>query len=288
MSDAIAAALGESAAAANDDPAAAAAAAAAAAPGGEAAPAGDAAKDGDAAPWFGTLAISAEAPDDKTLSNQAWLENKKYGSPDDLVKAMRGLESKLGVDKIPADATGYEIPVPEGQDPAFAGAFAETALKLGVPAPMAKGLAEWWNGQMAEAASAGEAAQAARDTSERAELKKSWGADWGKNYEIISRAADRFGFGADEVAGMKATIGVKAMSERLLAIGKAMGEDSAIGGGKRDMGAMTAAQASERKAAIMADPDAMKKINAKDPAAVREWNEIAEAMAAEAERRAAA
>ena len=247
-------------------------------------PAGD--KPADGPKWFDD--VSADAPDDKTLSDKAWLENKKFATPADLVKAARSLESKLGIDKVPADAKGYEIPVPEGQDPAFAGQFAETALKLGIPAPMAKGLAEWWNEQQAGAVEAAEAAQTARDIAERGELKKAWGADFAKNSEIIGRAAERFGFTAEHVAGLKATLGVKATAEKLFAIGKAMGEDTLDGGGKRDLGGMTLEQASERKATILADKDAMKKIQNKDPGALREWQQIAEVEAAARDRAAAA
>lgn len=244
----------------------------------------DGAKEGDktGARWFDGL--SDEAPDDKTLSDRKFIENKKFAEPGDMVKAYRALEAKLGVDKVPADPKGYDIPVPEGDDGAFASQFAEAAHKMAMPAPMAKQLAEWWNGQQAEIA----AAQAAQVATDQAELRRSWGKDLEANAAIIDRAAERFGFKPEELTALRSALGTKTVAERMLAIGKAMGEDSLTGGGPRKMGGMSADEAKARKAEILADPEAMKKITAKDPVALAEWQKIAEAMAAELDQQKAA
>ena len=250
----------------------------------EDAPAGD--KPADGPKWFDD--VSADAPDDKTLSDKAWLENKKFATPADLVKAARSLESKLGIDKVPADVKGYDIPVPEGQDPAFAGQFAETAPEARHPRADGQGA----GGMVERAAGRRDRRGGSRANRTRREgtrrTEKDLGADFAKNSEIIGRAADRFGFTAEHISGLKATLGVKATAEKLFAIGKAMGEDTMDGGGKRDLGGMTLEQAVERKATILADKDAMKKIQNKDPAALREWQQIAEVEAAARDRAAAA
>lgn len=254
-------------------------------------------------PWFASL--SDDAPDDKTLSDRKWAENKKYADIPTLVKAARGLESQLGGDKVPVpknadDAEGWERlyraagrpDAPDGYkfdaianaDPALTGAFAPVAHKLGLSQKQAEGVAAFNEAMVAEQ----EKAQVLAHRAEVADLRREYGGDDQMNaaMERGMRAAERFGLNADALASMRKAIGPKALVTVLDNIGKAMGEDSLEGGGRKDI-EMTAEKAEARKQEIMRDKDFQKRLADRDKTALAEWNGIIAALAARDEKKAA-
>lgn len=254
-------------------------------------------------PWFASL--PDDAADDKTLSDRKWAENKKYPDVPSLVKAMRGLEATLGGEKVPVpksadDSEGWDRlykaigrpDAPEGYkfdaipnaDPALTGAFAPVAHKLGLTQAQAEGIASFNEAMVAEQAKATTLAHRA----EVAELKRSYGGDdqLGQAMERSMRAAERFGLNGDQLAAMRGAIGPKALVTMLDTIGKAMGEDSLEGGGRKDM-ELTADKAEKRKAEIMLDKTFQKRLQDRDKAALAEWAGINAALAAREEAKAA-
>lgn len=266
------------------------------------APAGDAgAVAGD--PWF--AALPDDAPDDKTLSDRKWAENKGYADIPTLVKAMRGLESQFGGEKLPLPkgpddkdgwdrlfkaagrpdgADGYKFDGIENIDPALTGAFAPVAHQLGLSQAQAEGVAKFNEAMVAEQANAMKTAHAA----EVAAMRKEVGGDgFNAMLERGLRAAERFGLEPADVAALRQTVGPKKLVSLLDNIGKAMGEDTMVGGGKTAFD-MTPDKAGARKAEIMRDPEFQNKLRGKDPAAMAEWAAINAAEAAANERARAA
>lgn len=259
--------------------------------------------DAGGKPWFAEL--PDDAPDDKTLSDRKWAENKKYADVPSLVKAMRGLEVTLGSEKVPvpksADDTegwdrlykaigrpdapdGYKFDAVPNADPALTGAFAPVAHKLGLSQAQAEGIAAFNEAMVAEQAKATQIAHRA----EVAELKRSYGGDDQMNQamERSMRAAERFGLNGEQLAAMRTAIGPKALVTMLDNIGKAMGEDGLHGQAGRELG-LTAEKAEVRKAEIMQDKQFQQRLKNRDKAALAEWNNINAALAAREEAKAA-
>lgn len=69
-------------------------------------------------------------------------------------------------------------------------------------------------------------AQEAKAQQDIVDLKKAWGNEYDTNIKAGQRAANRFGFTAEEMSGMESAVGTKAMLERFAQIGRALGEDS--------------------------------------------------------------
>lgn len=272
---------------------------AAAAPGD--AGAGDGAPAGD--PWF--AALPDDAPDDKTLSDRKWAENKGYADVPTMVKAMRSLESQFGGEKLPLpkgpdDKDGwdrlfkaagrpdapddYKFDGIANIDPALTGAFAPVAHQLGLSQAQAEGVAKFNEAMVAEQANATKTAHAA----EVAAMRKEVGSDgFNAMLERGLRAAERFGLEPADVAALRQTVGPKKLVSLLDSIGKAMGEDTLEGGGKQAFD-LTPDKVATRKAEIKGDRAFQDRLRAKDPAAVAEWAAINDAEAKAMERARAA
>jgi hypothetical protein len=275
-----------------------------AAAGGEGGAAGAAAgaAAGEAPAWWNDL--SGDAPDDKTLSDRAWAENKKFASPADAIKAYRHLESQLGGEKLivpksaddkdgwekiykvlgrPEAPDGYKFDAFEKVDPKLTGAFAPIAHQLGMSQAMVEGVVKFNETMLAEQ----EAAKATAHKAEVAEVRKALGGEFDAALERGVRAAERFGLDTPMLAALRGAIGPKALITVLDNIGKAMGEDKMDGGGKTDLG-MTAEKAATRKEEIRRSPELTDKLRKGDPALKAEWNAIIAAEAAAEERQRAA
>jgi hypothetical protein len=263
---------------------------------------GGGAGGGDPPGWWNDL--SADAPDDKTLSDRAWAENKKFGAPADIIKSYRQLESQLGGEKLivpksaedkdawekvykvlgrPDAPDGYKFDAVPNADPKLTGAFAPLAHQLGMSQAMVEGVVKF-NEQML----ADQAKQTAQThAAEVATMRKDMGDEFNNALERSLRAAERFGLDKAHVDAMRGAIGPKALITMLDTIGKALGEDGMVGGGKRDLG-MTAEKAAVRKTEIKNDPALIKKLQSGDPTLKAEWDAIIAVEAAAEERQRAA
>jgi hypothetical protein len=257
---------------------------------------------GEPPAWWNDL--NADAPDDKTLSDRAWAENKKFASPADAIKAYRQLESQLGSEKLivpksaddkdgwekiykvlgrPDAPDGYKFDAFETVDPKLTGAFAPIAHQLGMSQAMVEGVVKFNETMLAEQQQAVQQAHKA----EVAEVRKALGSEFDAALERGVRAAERFGLDKPMLDALRGSIGPKALITMLDNIGKAMGEDKMDGGGKRDM-AMTPDKAATRKNEILADRELAKKLRNGDPTLKAEWDTINAVMAAAEEQRRAA
>jgi hypothetical protein len=202
-----------------------------------AAPAGAPAAPAPGAP-AAPAAPAAAWTDALDADGKAFVEARGFKSPADALKALRD-------NAPPASADKYELPVPEGEDPAFAQSVAPLMHKAGLSAAQAKVLAEGWNElQAAERAKAAEAAQAAEREAgalaerEEAELKREWGQAFDANAEHGRRAVAQFvpGDTAAKQRAMQAlegVIGYAGMMRMFSGIGQLIKEDTAHGLGQR-------------------------------------------------------
>lgn len=226
-----------------ESPAAPAAAAPAAAP---AAPAAN-------APWYGSA-------DPETLG---WMENKGFKqdslTPELALKVIhnnRSLEKLMGApaDRLlklpaadaapeewngvfaklgkPAEAAGYEIPLPEkGADPAFAEWAKSAFFESDMTKAQAARLTEKWNGYVAKATEAAENAFLEKANAEVQALKGEWGAAFEKHTAIAKQAAKAFGVDEATMDKLERGMGSAAMLKFFHNIGAKIGEDSFEGAG---------------------------------------------------------
>ena len=139
----------------------------------------------------------------------------------------------------PETPDGYELPVPEGDDGAFAKQMAPVLHKHGVTAEQAKGLAADWNAMVAAQVAEMDAADAAaaqamnaKNTAEAEALKNEWGQAHEANMHFAKLAVQQFmpaDKAGDVIAAIESKIGYKATIEFLHGIGKGLGEHDAAG-----------------------------------------------------------
>lgn len=157
----------------------------------------------------------------------------------------------------PETADAYKLPVPEGDDGAFAKTAAEWFKDAGVLPQQAEKLAGKWNEFVASQQQAAQQAEAqqiaalhAKNTAEKQELTNEWGQRATENLEFAKRAAQQF-FPKDNAAqvitAIEGVLGYKATIQMLHAIGKGLGEHDATAG----MGAQTGGAAQKSLAERM-------------------------------------
>lgn len=142
----------------------------------------------------------------------------------------------------PETPEGYELPLPEGDDGAFAKEMAPILHKHGVTAAQAKGLAEDWNAMVQAQQAQAEAAEAQRlaaldskNRAEAAELANEWGQANQANMHFAKLAVGQF-FPKEKAAGIisaiESQVGYKETIKFLYGIGKGLGEHDAAGMGQ--------------------------------------------------------
>lgn len=151
--------------------------------------------------------------------------------------------AKIGRPETP-DA--YELPLPEGDDGAFAKEMAPILHKHGITAEQAKGLAGDWNAMVAaqqQQAQAAEqqAAQAAhvQNTAEATALKAEWGQQFDTNMHHAKQAVQQFlpkDKAAETISALESKLGYKATIQFLHNIGKGLAEHDAAGMGANNAG----------------------------------------------------
>lgn len=139
---------------------------------------------------------------------------------------------------VPETADGYQLPVPEGDDGAFAKTAAAWFHEAGIPPAQAEKLAAKWNEfaasqqkVTADAEAAKEAQAEATYKEQDAALRKEWGDKYDANIELGKRAYREFGFDQDLVDAMEAKVGPAKLFKLFARLGQKIGEDTALGVG---------------------------------------------------------
>lgn len=144
--------------------------------------------------------------------------------------------AKIGRPETPE---GYELPVPEGDDGAFAKQMAPILHKHGITAEQAKGLAEDWNALVAQQRAEFEKAEAerikaldTRNKAEATELRNEWGQKHDENMEFARRAVRQFlpkEKAQDVISAIEGALGYKETIKFLHSIGQGLAEADAAG-----------------------------------------------------------
>lgn len=128
---------------------------------------------------------------------KAFIAGKGFKDAGDAVKALQDAEGKTAVPESP-DA--YKLPVPQGQDGAFAQQAAAWMHEAGIPVAQAQVLAEKWNAHQADLQQQADVARQQRDDADLATLRKEWGGQHDANVELGRRAVRAFA-GQGDAAG---------------------------------------------------------------------------------------
>lgn len=146
---------------------------------------------------------------------------------------------KLGA---PEKAEDYKLPVPEGDDGAFAKEAANWFKDAGILPQQAEKLAAKWNEFQAAQVQAADKAEAdrmaalhAKNTAEQADLKNEWGQNHAANLEFARRAATQF-FPKEQagpvISAIESVLGYKGTIQMLHRIGQGLAEhDGTVGMG---------------------------------------------------------
>ncbi|MFK0377838.1 hypothetical protein [Pandoraea sp. NPDC090278] len=156
-----------------------------------AAAAGAASSQESATSWLQSLTDA----DVKTFAEQ-----KGFKDAGEAVKALRDVEAKY---TIPESADAYQLPVPNGQDGAFAKQAAGWFHKAGIPVEQAKALtAEWNSAQAAQVAAHQQKVQ-----QEMTALKSEWGGQYETNLELGRRTMRAFGINPESIDKISGQLG---------------------------------------------------------------------------------
>lgn len=251
------------------------------------APAGDA--------WWKDLAISADKPDRDTLSDAEWMINKGYADMPSVIKAMRGLESKVGQTGLaipgdtatpeeheaffkalgrPDDPEGYgsaEVPEGEELDTTLFEGMRQAAFEAGIPKAMFEKTAaaliklqvqqeQDWQEQERTAAHA---------------VIQEWGPEANANTVRMQQATralmETYGWEKKDFMAIAASIGSAKWMKLAAGLGAGLAEDALINpnGGERKFG-VTKEQAAERLKQIDLDPKTATAMQENGP----EWQRI--------------
>lgn len=216
-------------------------------------------------------------------SLRGYLEMKGFKGPDALADSYRNLEKLRGVPenellRLPkegdAEAWGqfydrlgrpkspddYGLPVPEGDDGAFAKTAAQWMHEAGLTPAQAKLLGEKNNEWLAQQVQSFNEQKAVESDRQLSELKTEWGQAFDQNVEIARRAANQFGIKEDQMEALEDALGTKGMMQLFNNIGQSLGEHKAEGFGSGQSGFKLSPEAArERIKQLGADPEWSKK-----------------------------
>jgi hypothetical protein len=239
-------------------------------------------------------------PDTKAwVSGKGWDKLAPEAVLPELVKGYRGAEKTIGVpaDQIvrlpgkdakpeewrqvwnrlgaPDKPEGYEIKAPDGDS----GEFLKTASgwfhELGIPKPMAQGLATKWNEYVSAQQVAEEGKWNDRFEKEMGELKTEWGADHDANRDLARRVEKATGLKIEQLQGVERALGPKAYQQFLARFGKTIGEHRFVGGENQTGGfAMSPEAAKQRIADLQKDQTWRSAFLAGDADKKAEWTRL--------------
>jgi hypothetical protein len=192
------------------------------------------------APVPGPAPAPAAAPawfDGLDEESKSFIAAKGFKSQADALAALRAVQP-------PDTPDAYELPVPDGEDPAFAKSMAPVLHKAGVSPAQAKALAEGWNALASQQRQAAADAQAASEREASAladrqdqDLKREWGTAYTEKAEHGKRAVAAGAAAAgvdskvllDGLQALEAKIGYGAMMKFFAFHGQHIAEDKAHG-----------------------------------------------------------
>jgi hypothetical protein len=185
------------------------------------------------APAPGAPAPAPGAPDPNAAGEQGLKLPGKDATPEQWAEFYKAIGA-------PEKAEDYKLPVPEGDDGAFAKTASEWFKDAGILPQQAEKLAGKWNEFVASQQQAADKVEAdrvaalhAKNTAEQADLRNEWGQAHTANMEFARRAATQF-FPKEQagavISAMEGVLGYKATIQALHRIGQGLGEHDATAG----------------------------------------------------------
>jgi hypothetical protein len=210
---------------------------------------------GGGAPWYGQL--PADAPkeftewlgakgfkDPHSALTSAWNTEKLVGAPADQIIRLPKADDKAGWDGVwgrlgrPEKPEGYELPLPQGDDGAFAKTAAGWFHANGVPKAAAQAIAKQWNDHISKLVEDGRKADEQKANQALEALKGEWGNEFDKRSEFGRRGlkayGEKAGLDANDLTALEQSIGTAKMLKLFHQMGETTGEHgfgSGPGGG---------------------------------------------------------
>lgn len=245
----------------------------------------------DNASWYASLGLDDE--------NIGMIQTKGWGDANSLIKSYRELEKYTGADKNdfvkipkaadgetpdfsevysklgrPDDASGYEL-----TDSDFAKAARDVLFKAGITNSQAKQLEQWITDytksyqQSAEESMAQE--RELRNKASAEELKKEWGADSDKNYNIVENTRKDLGISDEAWDSMVESVGPKIAAQLMLRASEKSDTTQPLTGYNNAAGNETKEMAALKIAQMQSDPEIIRKLNEGDPKIEAEFKRLA-------------
>jgi len=221
---------------------------------------------GEGKPWYGDLPADA-APEFKD-----WIGTKGFKDPISALQSAHNAEKLIGApaDQIlrlptkaddaegwgkvharlgrPEKAEGYELPLPEGDDGAFAKLAAEQFFKAGVPKAAAQGIAKWWNDHIATTVAARQREQETQATQALEALKTEVGTEAWPKFEEFGRRGmraygEQAGLTTEDLGALERTLGTAKLLKLFNSLGQSTGESDFHGDQGGGGGSMSPSQA---------------------------------------------
>ena len=189
-----------------------------------------------------------------SAEEQAYLDNKGFKSPADLLRSYRELErafsskvtlpkdgDKKGLDKLysrlgmPEDSAGFDIRFAD-EDKEDGEAFKQVCLKNHILPQSAQALYDWYVQHRQELLERGEQSWAESSRREMEELKRDWGVQAERKFELMKRGLRLFSDDLDMVEKIEKAIGTKQLMSVFCRLGEAISEDNPISFGGRSGG----------------------------------------------------
>jgi hypothetical protein len=220
----------------------------------------------------------APAPSWYSDANKDYVANKGFKTGDDAITSLKNLETLLGAEKagrtivlpkdekdaegvkayrakigVPETPEGYELPVKDGDNGAFAKQASAWLHAAGIPKAAGQALAKQWNEHYDKALEAAKTELKAQSEKQIESLKAEWGDSFDKNSEQARRFMKAAGFTDEEVGLYEETFGTANMLKRWAAIGEKLGEAGFAGGGGGGGGNPSASAAREQLETLRKD-----------------------------------
>lgn len=233
---------------------------------------------------------------------RAYVGNKAWQSPADMLNSYRALERYAGGSKSIVELPGedadeakvnefynklgrpespdkYGLKAPDGADPKVTEFYSQIAHKHGLTAKQAQGIFGEWNEFITGLGAQSEAEMAAAAEREITDIRKEWGQAFQQNLDAGRRAAAALGYNQEKLNALEAKLGPAETLRLFTTLGAKMGEDSFAGGereGSSGFG-LTPAAARQQIADLKMDNNFMGKYLSGDKDALAKMQRLMEA-----------
>jgi hypothetical protein len=233
-----------------------------------------------------------------------YIQTKAYQGPADVLKALRGAEKLIGLDKIPmprddADTEGwnrvftrlgrpesadkYDLgKLPDNADKEYIGAMLKSMHAAGASQKVVSAAFKAQMDFQAARDATALKAREVRDTEQFAQLRTEWGNGYDTQVEHARRAIREQGIGKETLNQIESALGPGAMIKIFAGFGSKFAEDTGVAGqGDGDPGRMTPQMALHRIEQLKADKEWVRKYTQGNPSeralALKEMQQLQDA-----------